>query len=91
MQEIANLKSIGVSSDRLWISSRAQMMLPYHRTLDELEEQARGADTIGTTKRGVGPAYSDKATRSGLRMGDLLQPEWLEGGWTALCEPSIAS
>ena len=79
LQEIANLKSIGVSSDRLWISSRAQMMLPYHRTLDELEEQARGADTIGTTKRGVGPAYSDKATRSGLRMGDLLQPEWLEG------------
>ena len=79
LQEIANLKSIGVSCDRLWISSRAQMMLPYHRTLDELEEQARGADTIGTTKRGVGPAYSDKATRSGLRMGDLLQPEWLEG------------
>ena len=79
LQEIAHLKSIGVSCDRLWISSRAQMALPYHRTLDELEEKARGADTLGTTKRGVGPAYSDKATRSGLRMGDLLQPEWLEG------------
>ena len=79
LQEIADLKSIGVSCDRLWISNRAQMLLPYHRTLDELEEEARGADTIGTTKRGVGPAYSDKATRSGLRMGDLLQPEWLEG------------
>ncbi len=79
LQEIAHLKSIGVSCARLWISSRAQMLLPYHRTLDELEEKARGADTIGTTKRGVGPAYSDKAARSGLRMGDLLQPQWLEG------------
>lgn len=78
LEEIANLKSIGVSCDRLWISSRAQMLMPYHRTLDELEEQARGADTIGTTMRGVGPAYSDKATRSGLRIGDLLQPDWLE-------------
>ena len=78
LPEMANLKSIGVNCDRLWISSRAQMLLPYHRTLDELEEQDRGADTIGTTKRGVGPAYSDKATRSGLRLGDLLQPEWLE-------------
>ncbi len=78
LEEIANLKSIGVSCDRLWISSRAQMLMPYHRTLDELEERARGADTIGTTMRGVGPAYSDKATRSGLRIGDLLQTDWLE-------------
>ena len=54
------------------------MLLPYHRTLDELEEKARGADTIGTTMRGIGPAYSDKASRSGLRIGDLLQPDWLE-------------
>ena len=78
LEEIANLKSMGVSCDRLWISSRAQMLMPYHRTLDELEERARGADTIGTTMRGVGPAYSDKATRSGLRIGDLLQTDWLE-------------
>lgn len=79
LEEIAHLESIGVNTDRLWISNRAQMLMPYHRTLDELEEIARGADTIGTTKRGVGPAYSDKATRSGLRIGDLLQPDWLEG------------
>ena len=78
LQEIAELKSIGVNCDRLWISSREQMTLAYHRRLDELEEEARGADTIGTTKRGVGPAYSDKASRSGLRMGDLLRPQWLE-------------
>ncbi len=79
LAEMAILEAAGVNLDRLWISSRAQLLMPYHRTLDELEELARGADTIGTTKRGVGPAYSDKATRSGLRIGDLLHPDWLEG------------
>ncbi len=79
LDEMAHLASIGVSLDKLWISSRAQMLMPYHRLLDELEETDRGTDTIGTTKRGVGPAYADKAGRSGLRMGDLLHPDWLEG------------
>ncbi|MBV7333901.1 adenylosuccinate synthase [Chloroflexi bacterium TSY] len=78
LQELDHLESIGVNTEKLWISNRAQLLMPYHRTLDELEEAARGSDTIGTTKRGVGPAYSDKATRSGLRMGDLLEPAWLE-------------
>ncbi|MEZ4733219.1 MAG: adenylosuccinate synthase [Caldilineaceae bacterium] len=78
LEEMAALESAGVSLDNLWISNRAQMVLPYHRTLDALEESARGADTIGTTKRGIGPAYADKAARSGLRLGDLLQPAWLE-------------
>jgi adenylosuccinate synthase len=76
--EMENLARSGVKLDNLWISTRAQMLMPYHRTLDELEEAARGKDTIGTTKRGIGPAYADKAARSGLRMGDLLQPDWLE-------------
>jgi len=79
LDEMDGLTKCGVSLDNLWISNRAQMLMPYHRTIDELEEAARGADTIGTTKRGVGPAYSDKATRSGLRIGDLLDPDWLEG------------
>lgn len=79
LEEMANLEEAGVNLDNLWISSRAQMLMPYHRLLDELEESARGQDTIGTTKRGIGPAYADKSTRSGLRMGDLLQPDWLEG------------
>ena len=79
LQEMASLEAAGVNLDNLWISTRAQMVMPYHRLLDELEEAARGKDTIGTTKRGIGPAYADKATRSGLRLGDLLQPEWLEG------------
>jgi adenylosuccinate synthase len=79
LQEMASLEAAGVNLDNLWISTRAQMVMPYHRLLDELEEVARGKDTIGTTKRGIGPAYADKAARSGLRLGDLLQPEWLEG------------
>lgn len=78
LAEMDGLAKAGVSLDNLWISARAQMVMPYHRTLDELEEIARGKDTFGTTKRGIGPAYADKAARSGLRMGDLLQPEWLK-------------
>jgi len=78
LEEINNLGKSGLAVENLWISTRAQMLMPYHRTLDILEESARGKDTIGTTKRGIGPAYADKAARSGLRMGDLLQTEWLE-------------
>jgi adenylosuccinate synthase len=78
ISEMAALEQAGVSLANLWISTRAQMLLPYHRQLDILEEVGRGKDTIGTTKRGIGPAYADKAARIGLRMGDLLQPAWLE-------------
>ena len=78
LKEMEELKAAGVDLENLWISTRAQMLMPYHRELDVLEEAARGKDTIGTTKRGIGPAYADKAARAGLRMGDLLQPEWLE-------------
>ncbi len=78
LAEMEALTMAGVNLDNLWISSRATMLLPYHRTLDVLEEGARGKDTIGTTKRGIGPAYADKAARTGLRMGDLLHPAWLE-------------
>jgi len=78
LEEMDSLRKAGLELENLWISTRAQMLMPYHRTLDVLEESARGKDTIGTTKRGIGPAYADKAARSGLRMGDLLQAEWLE-------------
>ncbi len=78
LDEMARLQAAGVALDSLWICHRAQMVMPYHRLLDELEEKARGKDSIGTTKRGIGPAYADKAARSGLRMGDLLHPDWLE-------------
>jgi len=78
LDEMSSLARAGVGLGNLWISTRAQMLMPYHRTLDVLEEAARGKDTIGTTKRGIGPAYADKAARAGLRMGDLLHAEWLE-------------
>jgi len=59
----------------LLISDCAHLVLPYHRLLDEARELAKGKGKIGTTKRGIGPAYADKASRTGLRMGDLMQPE----------------
>jgi len=73
--EMDALDEAGLSLDNLFISSRAHLILPYHRQLDGLEETARGAKAIGTTKRGIGPTYADKAARWGLRVGDLLNPE----------------
>jgi adenylosuccinate synthase len=60
--------------DNLLISDCAHLVLPYHRVLDEQRESKKGKNKIGTTKRGIGPAYGDKAARVGLRMGDLMQP-----------------
>ena len=76
-QEIAGLRARGVSvtPDNLLISDAAHLVLPYHRQLDEARERARGSGKIGTTKRGIGPAYGDKIARVGLRMADLLQPD----------------
>jgi len=76
IQEIATLEGQGVtiSPDNLLISDRAHVVLPYHCDLDAAQEQARGKFAIGTTRRGIGPAYSDKATRNGLRLADLLDP-----------------
>ena len=77
LEELAELTRAGISVDNLWISDRAHVVMPYHRMLDGLEESARGGSQIGTTKRGIGPAYADKAARSGIRMGDLLRPYYL--------------
>lgn len=77
LEELAELKAAGISVDNLWVSDRAHVVMPYHRMLDGLEESARGGSQIGTTKRGIGPAYADKAARSGIRMGDLLRPYYL--------------
>jgi adenylosuccinate synthase len=60
---------------RLHVSNRAHLIFPYHRELDKAAEGARGADKIGTTSRGIGPAYEDKMARRGLRTCDLLEPE----------------
>jgi adenylosuccinate synthase len=77
LEELAALEAAGVDTSNLFIASRAHMIMPYHRQLDGLQEAATD-EAIGTTKRGVGPAYSDKSARRGLRLGDLLRPEWLE-------------
>ena len=77
LDEIHQLEERGVSTKNLFVSDRAQVLFPYHQMLDELEEQARGDAAIGTTKRGVGPAFVDKIARRGIRMADLLEPDAL--------------
>jgi adenylosuccinate synthase len=76
VKEIETLAKVGIDvKGRLHISNRAHLIFPYHRELDKAAEIARGADKIGTTSRGIGPAYEDKMARRGLRMCDLLAPE----------------
>ena len=74
--EIETLAKAGVDvTGRLHVSNRAHLIFPYHRELDLAAESARGANKIGTTSRGIGPAYEDKMARRGLRIVDLLSPE----------------
>ena len=74
--EIDGLLARGVKIGKnLLISDAAHLVLPYHRSLDELREVQKGSKKIGTTKRGIGPAYADKASRTGLRMSDLMRPD----------------
>lgn len=75
LEELDYLAERKVKIGKLLISSNAHIIMPYHRLLDELEEEARGEFKIGTTKRGIGPAYMDKTSRIGIRMIDLLDAE----------------
>ena len=76
VSEIETLAKAGVDvSGRLHLSNRAHLIFPYHRELDRAAETARGANAIGTTSRGIGPAYEDKMARRGLRVCDLLDPQ----------------
>lgn len=75
VHELATLKAQGVTGDNLRISDRAQVILPYHILLDQLQEAAKGDGKIGTTGHGIGPAYMDKAGRSGIRFADLLEKD----------------
>ena len=76
--EIAEVEAAGVTiGDRLIISDKAHLILPYHRELDLLSEARRGERKIGTTSRGIGPAYEDKIARRGVRIGDLVNREAL--------------
>ncbi|MEC5425085.1 adenylosuccinate synthase [Virgibacillus sp. C22-A2] len=75
MEEIAYLHERNVATDNLRISNRAHVILPYHLKLDILQEEEKGINKIGTTKKGIGPAYMDKAARMGIRIVDLLDKE----------------
>lgn len=74
VEELERLSDLGVTNPQLFISDRAHVILSYHRLQDELEEEARGAAKIGTTGRGIGPAYVDKVGRTGIRMVDFVDP-----------------
>ncbi len=73
--EIDMLHQKGISTENLKIDVRAHLVMPYHKELDGLKEVYRGASDIGTTKKGIGPCYMDKAERSGIRFCDLSRPE----------------
>lgn len=75
--ELDSLSAIGVDISRIRISDRAHVVFPYHAAADKANEEARGAHAIGTTGRGIGPAYVDKVARSGITFGDLLRKESL--------------
>jgi adenylosuccinate synthase len=79
VEEITGLRRLGIKvTDNLVVSETAHVVLPYHRELDAQREVLKGKHKIGTTKRGIGPAYGDKAARVGLRMNDLIDPARLE-------------
>ena len=78
LEEIADLEARGVPvRGRLSLSDRAHVIMPWHRLIDNLDEKLRGKGAIGTTGRGVGPAFADKVARAGLRIADLIDPEAL--------------
>ena len=74
--ELEKLHDRGITDYQLFISTRAAMVMPWHSVLDGAYEAGLGNALIGTTKKGIGPAYSDKYSRIGLRMGDLLEPDY---------------
>lgn len=75
LKEIQGLNEKGIDTDKLLISDRAHVIMPYHKELDELQEKSRGSASLGTTKRGIGPAYMDKTERCGIRICDLIDEE----------------
>jgi adenylosuccinate synthase len=86
LKEMDDLKKAGVSVDNLRISDRAHVVMPYHVLFDRLEETSAGAGKLGTTQRGIGPVYGDKATKSGIQMGDLLDEKFMIERVTSIVE-----
>ncbi len=86
LKEVSKLRELGVDVDgQLKVSNRAQVILPYHRMIELAAESAPGRKKIGTTSRGIGPAYEDKMARSGLRIVDLMRPDLLKTHIEAAC------
>ncbi len=77
LKETSQLEARGYSTDHIFISRRAHVIMPYHILLDTYREEEAGNESIGTTKKGIGPCYEDKIARMGIRMVDLLNPEVL--------------
>jgi adenylosuccinate synthase len=91
LKEVAKLRELGVEVDgRLFVSNRAQVILPYHRMIELAAESAPGRQKIGTTSRGIGPAYEDKMARSGLRVVDLLNAKILKSHIENACQEKNA-
>ncbi|MBW7454376.1 adenylosuccinate synthase [Paenibacillus sepulcri] len=78
IDEIKYIQDNGFSTENLKISDRAHVIMPYHLVLDGLEEERKGDNKIGTTRKGIGPCYMDKAARAGIRIADLMDPEEFE-------------
>jgi adenylosuccinate synthase len=86
LKEVAKLRGLGIDIDgQLFVSNRAQVILPYHRMIELAAESAPGRQRIGTTSRGIGPAYEDKMARSGLRIVDLMRSDLLKTHIYAAC------
>jgi adenylosuccinate synthase len=86
LKEVARLRELGVAVDeQLFVSNRAQVILPYHRMIELAAECAPGRQKIGTTSKGIGPAYEDKMSRNGLRIVDLLNTKLLKTHIEAAC------
>lgn len=75
LEEMEKLEAQGINAKHLQISTRAQVVFPYHIRLDEAEEMRKGSRKLGTTKNGIGPCYADKINRIGIRMCDLMDKE----------------
>ena len=75
VDELDMLEHKGVDTSRVRLSGNAHLIMPYHQELDRVTERFLGKNRLGTTKRGIGPAYADKALRVGLRVQDLLDPK----------------
>ena len=86
LAEIDSLESRGVNTSKLRVSANAHLIMPYHRKLDAVMERYLGRHQIGTTKKGIGPAYTDKYARTGVRVQDLFDPNIFRSSGAILAE-----